>query len=61
MAERKRHVAGKKMPAFKMTRQEEEEQDLKKVKEEAIKALEEDQANKKDWYDKELDKNLKKQ
>ncbi|MCD6010172.1 MAG: hypothetical protein K0Q79_34 [Flavipsychrobacter sp.] len=34
--------------------------DLKKAKAQLLKELEESEKNKKDWYDKELDKNLKK-
>ncbi len=61
MAERKRKPTDKKRPAFKAERTpgEQEENDLKKVKEQIKKDLEENQANDKDWYDKELDKNLK--
>ena len=36
-----------------------EEQDLKKVKARIQKELEENEQNKKEWYDKEMDKNLK--
>ena len=63
MAARKRKEVVKKLPAFKLTRiqDESEEHDLKKVKAKAIKDLEEHQKNAKDWYDNELDKNLKNQ
>lgn len=37
-----------------------EEQDLKKVKEQALKELEEKDKQLKQWYETELDKNLKK-
>ncbi|GAA4468538.1 hypothetical protein GCM10023093_26300 [Nemorincola caseinilytica] len=37
-----------------------EENDLKKVKEQLLKDLEEKEKNDKEWYDKEMDKNLKK-
>lgn len=61
MAARKRIV--KKLPDFRLMdeQKEPEENDLKKVKAQTLKDLEEDQANKKEWYDNELDKNLKKQ
>ncbi len=50
----------KKLPAFKLTRlPEEEENDLKKVKEATIKELEANKAKEQEWFDKELDKNLK--
>ncbi len=35
--------------------------DLKKAKAQVLKELAESEKNKKDWYDKELEKNLKKQ
>ena len=38
----------------------EDKNDLKKAKAQLLKELEESEKNKKDWYDKELDKNLKK-
>ena len=41
--------------------EETEKNDLKKAKAEMLKELEEREQNKKDWYDRELDKNLKKQ
>jgi hypothetical protein len=37
-----------------------EETDLKKVKAQLLKELEEKENNDKDWYDKEMEKNLKK-
>ncbi len=37
-----------------------EETDLKKVKAQLLKELEEKEKNDKEWYDKEMDKNLKK-
>jgi hypothetical protein len=37
-----------------------EENDLKKAKAKILKELQEQEKNKKDWFDKELDKNLKK-
>jgi hypothetical protein len=62
MAARKRKEVTKKLPAFKLTRiQEDEENDLKKVKAKVIKELEEKRKNAKEWYDNELDNNLKKQ
>jgi hypothetical protein len=39
---------------------ENEVDDLKKAKAEALKALEEKEKNSKEWFDKELEKNLKK-
>ncbi len=61
MGTRPRKPADKKFAAFKTGKpaQEQEENDLKKVKAQIIKELEENQANKEEWYDKELDKNLK--
>ncbi len=58
MAPRKRIL--KKRPEFRLMKdqQEQEENDLKKVKAQTLKDLE---ANEKEWFDKELDKNLKKQ
>ena len=40
---------------------EKEETDLKKMKSEILKELAEKEKNEKDWYDKEMDKNLNKQ
>ena len=59
MAARKRIV--KKVPDFRLSRieKETEEDDLKKVKAKAIKDIEENQSNAKEWLDNELDKNLK--
>ena len=37
-----------------------EENDLKKVKEKMLKDLEEQEKNKKEWFDKEIEKNMKK-
>jgi hypothetical protein len=61
MAVRKRKPAEKKIPAFKLTRipEEQDENDLKAVKARTMKELEENEANEKEWYDNELDKNLK--
>ncbi len=61
MATRKRKPLDKKMPTFRVTRNEDikEEQDLQKVKAEVLKSLEQKQANDKEWYDKEYEKNLK--
>jgi len=61
MATRKRKPAEKKFPAFKIARpgEEQEENDLKKVKARIIKDLEEDKEKEKEWFDKELEKNLK--
>jgi hypothetical protein len=60
MAARKRIV--KKLPEFRLAKdqkeKEPEENDLKKVKAQTLKDLEK---NKKEWFDNELDKNLKKQ
>lgn len=61
MAGRPRKPVDKKMPDFRVTNKgKEETDDLKKVKEAALKAIEESKKNDKEWYDKELDKNLKK-
>jgi hypothetical protein len=61
MAMRKRKPVDKKMPAFRVTRVEgdQEETDLKKVKAQIMKELEDNSANDKDWFDKEYEKNLK--
>ena len=60
MAARKRIV--KTVPDFRVTKvQEDEENDLKKAKAKALKELEDNKKNEKEWYDKEMDKNLKKQ
>ena len=61
MAARKRIV--KKLPEFRLRPDEaaHEENDLKKVKAQILKDLEATEKNKKEWYDAELDKNLKKQ
>ncbi len=63
MATRKRKVTDKKLPVFKVAKapQETGEEDLKKVKAQIIKELEENEEQAKEWYDKELDKNLRKQ
>jgi len=62
MAGRPRKPVDKKMPDFRVTSiGKDEADDLKKVKAQALKAIEETKKNDKDWYDKELDKNLKKQ
>jgi len=60
MAARERKVSEKKLPAFRVTRNDDEteEQDLKKVKAKALQEIAEKQANEKEWYDNELDKNL---
>ena len=61
MAARKRIL--KKRPEFRLMKEqnEQEEQDLKAIKAQTLKELEADEKNKKDWYDTELDKNLKNQ
>ena len=61
MATRKKVLT--KRPAFRMREMENtaDENDLKKVKAQALKELEEKKLAEKDWYDKELEKNLKKQ
>ena len=41
--------------------EEKEENDLKEIKARVLKELEEKEKNEKEWYDKEMDKNLKKQ
>ncbi len=49
------------IPGVKFTlNKETEENDLKKNKEKILKELEEQEKNNKDWYDKEIDKNMKK-
>jgi hypothetical protein len=50
-------------PAFKLAKTEQEQgtEDLKKVKEQALKDLQESKEEEKEWYDQELDKNLKNQ
>jgi hypothetical protein len=60
MSARKRIV--KKLPEFRMPRekQEEPEEDLKVAKARMLKEIEANEKNKKDWFDKELDKNMKK-
>jgi hypothetical protein len=59
MAARKRIV--KKLPEFRLLKDqnESEEEDLKKVKAKVLKEIEDNEKNKKEWYDNELDKNLK--
>ena len=59
MATRKRIV--KKLPEFRLGKDQQaaETDDLKKVKAQALKELEENEKNKKEWYDTELEKNLK--
>lgn len=61
MAERKRKPVDKNMPAFKMTRMPDEAAgtDLKQEKERIKKELEQNEENKKEWYDNELSKNMK--
>ena len=59
MAARKRIV--KNLPEFRLGKdqQDPEPDDLKLLKAKALKDLEEDEKNKKEWYDNELEKNLK--
>lgn len=59
MAARKRIL--KQRPDFRLFNEpkEVEETDLKKVKAQVLKELEESEKEKKEWYDKELEKNLK--
>jgi hypothetical protein len=61
MAARQRKPTDKKMPAFRSERvgDSNEENDLKKVKEQILRQIQEDTSDNKEWYDKELDKNLK--
>ena len=59
MATRHRKPVTGKMPTFKLTPMQNEEEDLKKVKEQAIRDLEETQKKKEEWLDNELEKNLK--
>ncbi len=59
MSTRKRIV--KNLPDFRLPKEkkETEEQDLKKVKAQLLKDLEANEENKKEWYDTEMEKNLK--
>ena len=59
MAARKRIL--KQRPDFRLPNEPvvTEETDLKKVKAQVLKELEESEKEKKEWYDKELEKNLK--
>ena len=61
MAPRKRIL--KKRPDFRLPKEnnEQDKEDLKTIKAQALKDLEADEKNKKEWYDTELDKNLKNQ
>ncbi|MCF8449175.1 MAG: hypothetical protein K9G49_04820 [Taibaiella sp.] len=61
MAMRQRKPAEKKFPAFNIAKEvgETEETDLKKVKAQILKELEENEGKDKEWFDKELEKNLK--
>jgi len=58
MAARKRKEVHKR-PAYKLPPLKEQVEDLKKVRAQTIKDLEETKEEKEDWFDKELDKNLK--
>ncbi len=60
MSARKRIV--KKLPEFRMPREqkEEPEEDLKVAKARMLKEIEANEKDKKEWFDKELDKNMKK-
>ncbi len=60
MSARKRIV--KKLPEFRLPKEQKElpEEDLKVAKARMLKELEAAEQNKKDWFDKELDKNMKK-
>jgi len=61
MAPRKRIL--KKRPDFRLPKEhsEQDKEDLKAIKAQALKDLEANEKNKKEWYDIELDKNLKNQ
>ncbi len=60
MSTRKRKPADKSRPTYRVTKVEQnDENDLKKQKEQAKKLLEEQAKNDKEWFDKEMDKNLK--
>jgi len=61
MATRQRKPAEKKFPAFNLAKpvEQDEENDLKKVKAQILKELEENEGKEKEWFDKELEKNLK--
>lgn len=61
MSMRKRKLTKGKVAGAKFTiKEEKEENDLKKVKGQTLKELEEKNKDDKDWYDQEMDKNLKK-
>ena len=59
MSVRKRIV--RKLPEFRLPlhKNDQEEQDLKKVKAQMLKELDDNKKKLNEWYDKELDKNLK--
>jgi len=60
MAARQKKEMTRKVPAFKHTEVKvQPEEDLKKIKAQVIKDLKETEQSKKEWYDNELDKNLK--
>ena len=59
---KKRKPTNGKVLGVKFTvNKEQEENDLKKVKAKALKELEEKEKNSKEWYDKEIEKNMNKQ
>jgi hypothetical protein len=60
MATRKRKPTNGRVAGVKFTlNTEKEQEDLKKVKEQLLKELAEKETDNKEWFDKELDKNLK--
>jgi len=62
MATRKRKATNGRVAGVKFALDKgKEEEDLKKVKAKILKELEETEAKKREWLDKELDNNLKKQ
>ena len=59
---KKRKPTNGKVLGVKFTvNKEQDENDLKKVKAKALKDLEEKEKNSKEWYDKEIEKNMNKQ
>jgi hypothetical protein len=59
---KKRKPTNGKVLGVKFTvNKEQEENDLKKVKAKALKELEEKEKNSKEWYDKEIEKNMNRQ
>jgi len=57
---RKRKPTNGRVTGVKFPLQEKEKSDLKKIKVQILKELEEGELSKQQWYDQEMDKNLKK-